>query len=131
MAVSTAGTKLYHSADGTTYTHLVDIISYPDMGATPSKLDTTDLSAIKYKTSILGLQEMPDLIFECNYDKTKYTMISELTGNQHFKLEFGEDGADGILKWQGEIAVYVNGGGVDEVRRMTVVCSASTPIILE
>ena len=131
MAVSTAGTKLYYSADGTTYTHLVDIISYPDMGTTPSKLDTTRFVGNQIQNLNPRIAGNADLIFECNYDKTKYTMISELTGNQHFKLEFGEDGADGILKWQGEIAVYVNGGGVDEVRRMTVVCSASTPIILE
>ena len=58
---------------------MVDIISYPDLGSTPSKLDTTDLSATKYKTSILGLQEAPDLVFECNYDKEAYLSISAMT----------------------------------------------------
>ncbi len=131
MAVSTAGTVLKSSeTQNGTYTKVVDIISYPDLGSTPSKLDTTDLSATKYKTSILGLQEAPDLIFECNYDKEAYLNISAMTTPRYFRLEFGENGEDGIISWHGQISVYINGGGVDEVRRMTVVCSADTPLVL-
>ena len=90
MAISTSITKLYYSTDnGTTFLPLVDITNYPDLGSTPSKLDTTDLSAAKFKTSILGLQELPDLTFEANYDKTKYLMINGLTNSYTLKLEFG------------------------------------------
>ena len=126
MAVSTQVTTLSHSPTGSTYTKLVDITSYPDLGSSPSKLDTTDLSAVKFKTSILGLQEVPDLTFEANYDKTDYNRISKLTGNQHFKLSFGT--SDGSFTWQGQVQIYPNGGGVDEVRKMTLVLSASTPL---
>lgn len=129
MAISSANTKLYYSTDnGATYIALVDIVNYPDMGSTPSKLDTTDLSATKYKTSILGLQEIPDLTFECNYDKSKYSTISALTGSYKFKLEFGTAGADGVFTWNGQISIYTSGSGVDEVRKMTVTLSASSPI---
>lgn len=129
MAVNTTGTKLYYSTDdGVTYNQLVDIISYPDLGSTPSKLDTTDLSATKFKTSILGLQEVPDLTFECNYDKSKYSTISALTSSYKFKLEFGTSGADGNFTWNGQISIYASGAGVDEVRKMTVTLSASSPI---
>lgn len=127
MAVSTASTILSYSTDGTVYNPLVDIVNYPDLGATPSKLDTTDLSATTFKTSILGLQEVPDLTFECNYDETKYNTISALTANNYwFRLSFGS--SDGKFEWQGQIRIYANGGGVDEVRKMTVILSSSTPI---
>ncbi len=126
MAVSTQVTTLSHSSTGSSYAKLVDITSYPDLGSTPSKLDTTDLSAVKFKTSILGLQEVPDLTFEANYDKSDYNRISKLTGNQYFKLSFGT--SDGSFTWQGQVQIYPNGGGVDEVRKMTLVLSASTPL---
>lgn len=125
--VSTASTILSYSTDGAAWQKLVDIVNYPDLGSTPSKLDTTDLTQTKFKTSILGLQETPDLTFECNYDKTAYDTIAKLTAkNYHFKLAFGTD--QGEFKWTGEISIYANGGGVDEVRKMTVILSASTPI---
>lgn len=127
MAINTASTTLYKSTDGTTYTKLVDIISYPDMGSTPSKLDTTDLSATIFKTSILGLQEVPDLTFDCNYDEATYNTINGLTAsNYYFRLTFGA--TDGKFEWQGQVKIFANGGGVDEVRKMTVVLSASTAI---
>lgn len=127
MALSTQVTTLnYKSIVGGVYAKLVDITSYPDLGSAPSKLDTTDLSATKFKTSILGLQEVPDLTFEANYDKTAYNTINGLSGEQFFQLVFGT--TDGTFTWKGQVAVYANGGGVDEVRKMTIVLSASTPI---
>ena len=129
MAVSTASTILsYSSAEGE-FTKLVDITNYPDLGATPSKLDTTDLTAKKFKTSILGLQEIPDLTFEANYDKEAYTLIDGLTDTYTFKLEFGEGGVDGTFTWDGQVSVYTVGAGVDEVRKMSVTCSAETEIV--
>lgn len=132
MALTTATTTLkYGTVQAGPYSKLVDIVSYPDMGSTPSKLDTTDLSQSTYKTSILGLQEMPDLTFECNYDETAFNTIKALNGTYWFNLEFGTGGTDGIFEWSGQIRVYANGGGVDEVRKMTVTLSASTPITFE
>lgn len=130
MAVSTSGTYLMYKAtsEATSFTKLCDIVDYPDLGGTPSKLDTTDLSAQKFKTSILGLQETPDLTFTANYDKAMYTTIAALNGSYDFELQFGTDGADGKYDWTGKIQVYVNGGSVDEVRKMTIVLSAETEI---
>lgn len=128
MAVSTAGTILKYN-NGTSDVKLVDILSYPDLGATPNKLDTTTLSALKFKTSILGLQDIPDLTFECLYDKAALTLINGLTGTKSLTLEFGQSGADLIAKWTGQISAYPNGAGVDEVRKMTVTCSAETEIL--
>lgn len=131
MAVSTQVTTLnYKSSQAGTYAKMVDITSYPDLGSAPSKLDTTDLSATKFKTSILGLQEVPDLTFESNYDADDYATISALEGDElFFQLVFGD--TDGSFTWKGQVAVYANGAGVDEVRKMTLVLSASTPITME
>lgn len=131
MAISTAVTTLkYSTTQGGTYNKLVDIISYPDMGSAPSKLDTTDLSQASYKTSIFGLQETPDLTFECNYDEVAFNTINALGNTTYwFNLVFGT--SDGTFEWSGQVKIYANGGGVDEVRKMTVICSASTPILFE
>ena len=127
MAITTAVTTLnYKVLVGDTYAKLVDIVNYPDMGSTPSKLDTTDLSQSTFKTSILGLQEVPDLAFECNYDEAKYNTIKGLGATYFFELVFGT--ADGHFTWEGQISIFANGAGVDEVRKMTVTLSASTAI---
>jgi len=134
MAVSTAITTLMYTTDlvapydAPALSKLVDITSYPDMGSAPSKLDTTDLSALVMKTNILGLQESPDLTFEANYTEASYNTINGLTATYHFELQLGTAGADGKFSWDGQIRCYLNGAGVDEVRKMTVVCSASTAI---
>lgn len=128
MAVNTSGTILkYHN--GTAFVKLVDIKSYPDMGATPSKLDTTTLTQTKYKTSILGLQDLPDLTFEANYDETALALIGTLNGVKQFQLEFGDAGANGMFSWSGEIVAFATGGAVDEVRNMSIVCSATTELV--
>lgn len=129
MAMSTANTILKYASSKTgPFTKLVDITNYPDFGSTPNKLDTTDLSQTKYRTSILGLQDIPDLTFEANYDLEAYKTISAMSGTYWFNVEFGTDGEDGIFEWSGNIAIYLTGGGVDEVRKMTIVLSAETPI---
>jgi hypothetical protein len=131
MAISTAKTFLMSKVlVGDTYAKLLDITNYPDMGSTPSKLDTTDLSATTFKTSILGLQELPDLTFEANYDETVYNTIKAMTGTYFFELQFGDAGADGKFDWQGEIRIFAMGGGVDEVRKMQVTLSAKTEIVM-
>lgn len=129
MAISSANTSLSYSIDdGTNWLALVDIINYPDLGSTPSKLDTTDLTATAFKTSLLGLQELPDLTFEANYDKAKLIAINALTGSYKFKIEFGTAGANGTFIWNGEVRAFAMGSGVDEVRKMQITLSASTSI---
>jgi len=128
MAVSTANTKLYYY-ESTAYEQLVDIVNYPDMGSTPDKLDTTDLSAEKYTTNIFGLQEVPDLTFEANYNKTDYEALVALEGDtQTFKLEFGDEGVDGEFYWTGKLSVFIMGSGVNEVRKMQITLSAENAI---
>ena len=129
MAISTAKTYLMYESAPATFTKLLDIISYPDMGGAPNKIDTTDLSATKMKTFINGLMEAPDLTFEANYDEAVYATISALAGTKDkFQLHFGTAGVDGKFQWECIPAIWVTGGGVDEARKMTVQISAETEI---
>ena len=114
---------------GTAYAKLSNIVSYPDLGGAPNKIDTTDLTATTMKTSIFGLQEAPDLTFEANYDKAVITAINLLKDMYSFKLEFGTNGADGAFAWDGHVTAFVTGGGVDEPRKLNIVTSAETEIM--
>lgn len=129
MALSTANTvlKIADTQVGT-YAVVADITNYPDIFSAPNKLDSSHLGLTKMKTNILGLQEAPDFSFEALYDSAKFTTIAGKTGTKWFHLEFGTAGANGIFEWSGEVAVYVNGAGVDEVRKMTVVTSCATEV---
>ena len=133
MAVSSNITTLLQSTDqtGTTppYTKVCDIVDYPDLGATPNKLDTTTLSNEIYRSSILGLQDLPDLTFTANYTEADYQAVKALEGQKlWFHLEFGAGGANGTFEWQGELQVFAVGAGVDEVRQMSITLSAETEI---
>jgi len=123
----TAAPTSANTTAGSTFTKLVDIVSHPDMGSSPSKLDTTTQTETKVKTSILGLQDAPDLTFEANYTKTSFNAI-ELIEDDYlaFKLDFGN--SNGGFLWEGRLSVFVVGGGVDEVRKTTITSSAETEI---
>lgn len=129
MALSSAGTYLFCDKTGAgTFTKLLDIINYPDMGSTPTRIDTTDLSQTEFMTNILGLQDTPDLTFEANYDATIYAEIRAMTDKYDFQIHFGTDGVDGKFEWNGDIKIFIMGAGVNESRKMQVTISASTPI---
>lgn len=130
MAINTSNTILkYSETKEDTFEKLIDITNYPDLGGVPNKLDTTDLTQTKFKTSILGLQEIPDLSFESNYTLENYKKVQALEGKTlWYQLEFGENGEYGKFQWSGDISVYVSGAGVDEVRKMMTTLSAETPI---
>ena len=126
MGVTTNVTTLnYKALIGDSWDKLCDINNYPDMGSTPSKLDNTSLSNPKYKTSQNGLIELSDQVFEANYDEAVLALINSFTTPFYVQLKFGT--ADGEYTWQGEITAYANGGGVDEIRKMTVSISCMTP----
>lgn len=122
-----------------TYEKLIDIVSYPDLGGAPEMLDATSLSD-PMTVNILGIQSLDALEFEANYDLAKYTELKEMEGkDQEFAIWLGgtesagtvtPTGSDGKFEFGGQLAVYVNGGGVNEVRKMTVSIAASTPIKL-
>lgn len=128
MAINTYGITLRHKASGSTYTKLVDIKDFPDLGGAPEMLETTTLSDAM-QTYIEGIQSSEALEFTANYTKTDYETLLALKGNaESFAVYFGETGQNGIFYFNGYLSVRVNGGGVNEVVGMTISIAPSTEI---
>ena len=129
MAISTYQTALMYKKSST-WEKLIDIKSFPDLGGAPELLETTTLSDA-VTTNIMGIQSLDALEFECNYTLADYTRLEAMVGEtMEFAVWLGNAGADGKFQFSGQLAVYVNGGGVNEVVNMTVSIAASTPITL-
>ena len=138
MAISTYKSFLMHKKSST-YEKLVDIKSFPDLGGSPELLETTTLSD-GMTTNILGIQSLDALEFECNYTKEDYAKLKAMEGTvADFAVWLGgtvsgntvtPTGSEGKFEFKGQLAVYVNGGGVNEVVNMTVSIAASTPITM-
>lgn len=138
MAISTYKVFLMHKASsGSTYTKLIDIKEYPDLGGEPEMLDATTLSD-KMQTYIAGIQSMDGLSFSANYDMAEYKKLKALEGKKEsYAVWFGgtessgvltPDGSNGKFSFDGELSVYVVGGGVNEVVGMNITIAPSTPI---
>ena len=138
MAISTYKSFLMHKKSST-WEKLIDIKSFPDLGGSPELLETTTLSD-GMTTNIMGIQSLDALEFECNYTKEDYTKLKAMEGTvTDFAVWLGgtesagtvtPTGSDGKFEFKGQLAVFVNGGGVNEVVNMTVSIAASTPITL-
>ena len=138
MAISTYKSFLMVK-NSSTWEKLIDIKSFPDLGGSPELLETTTLSD-SMTTNILGVQSLDALEFECNYTLADYTKLKEMEGEtKEFAVWLGGSeaggvatptGSDGKFEFNGQLSVYVNGGGVNEVVNMTVSIAASTPIKL-
>lgn len=124
-----------------TWEKLVDIKSHPAMGGAPNLLDATTLSN-KMRVYINGIQDLGDgLPFTANYDPTEYQTLKALEGQQNqYALWFGgtetggvltPDGSMGKFSWTGELSVYVDEAGVDEVEEMQITIAPSTDITFE
>ena len=137
MAISTYQAFLMKgSGTGTiTYSKLVDIKSFGDLGGTPEQLETTTLTN-GARTYIRGIQDQEAIEFTCNYTASDYATLSALTAETPFAVWFGAssanppvpDGHNGKFSFKGELSVYVNGGGVNEVVDMTVTILPTTDI---
>lgn len=129
MAMSTYGITLMHKGDGSTYTKLVDIKDFPDLGGAPEMLETTTLSD-SMQTYIEGIQSSDALEFTANYTKEDYSKCTALKGKKEsFAVYFGEEGVNGKFTFDGYLSARVNGGGVNEVVGMTISITPATPIV--
>jgi hypothetical protein len=128
MAISTHGISLMYKAEGNTYSKLVDIKDFPDLGGAPEMLETTTLSDAM-QTYIEGIQSSDALEFGANYTKEDYAKCNGLKGvKTPYAVYFGEEGADGKFEFEGYLSARVNGGGVNEVVGMTISIAPATPI---
>lgn len=132
MAISTYGIYLMKGtkADGgnTTYSKLIDIKDFPDIGGAPEMLETTTLSDAM-QTYIEGIQSADALEFGANYTKEDYATLNELKGvKTPYAVYFGEEGVNGKFEFEGYLSARVNGGGVNEVVGMTISIAPATEI---
>lgn len=137
MAISSYKAFLMSSTNGTTYTKLVDIKEFPDLGGAPEMLDTTTLSD-GARTYIPGIQETESMTFTANYTKADFTALSSASGTEgYYAVWFGATvsggvatptGTDGKFSFKGYLDVFVAGGGVNEVVDMTITIAPSTVI---
>ena len=142
MATSTYKTFLMHKGSSeSAYQKLVDITEFPDLGGEPEFLDTTTLSD-KMRTFILGIQNNEGMVFNANYDKSDYTALKALEGQEEdYAVWFGgteaqdgtvtPTGTDGKFSFKGQLSVRVTGAAVNEVRGMSVSIAPSTTISFE
>jgi len=137
MAISTYKTFLMKKGEGTTWTKLIDIKDFPDLGGEPETLETTTLSD-GMTTYIPGIQSTSALSFTANYTKADFTSLKALAGQQNdYAVWIGgtesdgtvtPTGTDGKFSFKGELSVYAAGGGVNEVVNMKITIVPSTVI---
>lgn len=136
MAISTYKVFLMKKTSST-YTKLIDIKSFPNLGGSPELLETTTLSDA-VQTFINGIQSLESMEFEANYNATDYQTLKALAGTQtDYAVWFGgtgsgstltPTGSDGKFEFKGDLSVFANGGGVNEVVNMTITIAPSTEI---
>jgi hypothetical protein len=138
-ATSTYKTFLMKKA-GSDWAKLVDIKDFPDLGGEPEMLETTTLSN-GMQTYVAGIQSLEALTFSCNYTSSDYDTLAALNGTLDYAVWFGgtenadgtvtPTGSEGKFSFKGQLSVFVTGGGVNEVRGMTVTIAPSTVITKE
>lgn len=136
MAISTYKVFLMKQS-GTTWAKLIDIKDFPDLGGAPEMLETTTLSD-NIQTFIPGIQQGDTLDFRANYTKADYTTLKALEGSSlKLAVWFGgtenngtvtPSGVDGKYEFDGQLSVYIVGGGVNEVVDMTISIARSSTI---
>lgn len=133
-AISTFKTYLMKgTGTGTlTWSPIVPIKDFPDLGAAPEQIEVTTLSD-PARAYIEGIENTEQKSFTCNYNATDYATVAALKGQElNLAVWFGAtgsngvytpDGTDGKFEGKGYLSVYVNGGGVNEPVNMTVVAT--------
>lgn len=139
MATSSYKTFLMHK-NSASWEKLIDIKDFPDLGGPPEMLETTTLSDYM-QTYISGIQTLDALEFLANYDLDEYKKLKAMEGeSKEYAVWFGGTEAEGVVtptgdqgkfKFTGELSVYPNGKGVNEVREMTISIAPSAPITLD
>lgn len=138
MAISTYKIFLMKKSEST-WTKLVDIKDFPDLGGAPEMLETTTLSD-KMQTYIPGIQSVDAMEFTANYTLSDYKALKALEGEDaEYAVWFGgteesgevtPTGSDGKFTFNGALSVYPVGSGTNEVVEMTITIAPSTPITL-
>lgn len=133
---TTYQTYLMHgTGTGTvTYSKLLDIKEFPDLGGTPEAVEVTTLSD-SMRRYVPGIQDTEALEFLANYVLADYQTCKALENKQEKYAVWFDDGTANaptgeLGKWEftGALSVYVTGGGVNDPREMQITITPSTVI---
>ncbi len=136
MAISTMHTALMKgTGTGTiTYSKLVCVSEFPDLGAPPEQIDVTTLCDTM-RHYIPGVQDTGALEFKAFYTASDYTTLKALEGvDTPYAVWFGAgsndepDGHNGKFSFNGDLRVTIDGGGVNDPVSMTITIYPSTDI---
>ncbi len=130
-AYSTINTVLKYGTGTTspTLSKLCVIKSYPDLGAAPDTIETTDLEDTS-QTFVKGVQSQDNMEFTANYTPEAYAAVLATVSDTEgtYQLEMGESGAQGKFTWTGTHSVHISGGDVNAVREMVITVIPSSAI---
>ena len=132
MAISTIHTFLMKGT-GSTYSKLICISEFPDLGAPPEQIDVTTLCD-EQRHYIPGVIDTGALEFKAYYTPADYTTLSALAGTDTpYAVWFGgtsanPSGANGKFSFRGDLRVTLDGGGVNDPVSMTITIYPSTDI---
>lgn len=127
----TKGMKLSYSSDGSSYTDLVGLQEFPDLGGNKDSVEVTtfDDGAHVYRN---GIENYGDSIsFTFLHNTTQFTTMAAWTGEMFWKLSItdGEnDAIDTTATWKGEPSVQFNGKGINEALTDTLNITPTTAI---
>lgn len=134
MAISTIGTYLMKSADGTTYSKWLDIKDFPEIFGDPNNLQATTLTDSQH-WYIPGVQDNAGVLnFTANYTASDFNTVKTAEGTEaYFAIWLGDnagtpDGHNGKFSFKGFPFAKLSGKGVDEVAEMVVGIVPSTKI---
>jgi len=128
MELLTKDTHLDFSEDGSTWSELYGLDSYPEMGGDPPKVKVTNMRDSNERY-IGGIPDISDLKFGFYYNKETaadsgtmikkaFAKLKSLEGTKlHWRLVY-PDGS--LYKWDGEPIVYMNSGNVGDAMKYTL-----------
>ena len=125
MAESTIGTYLGYAdvpASGTaiptSYTVACDITDYPDQDSPAERIETTTLSD-KGRTYTKGLKDTAEQVYTANYDRAKYQALEAIADQVKYWAVLFEE-SKSLFYTKGKASVAILGGGVGDVRQMSI-----------
>ena len=109
---------------------LCPIIDFPDLGGTPDTIDITDLES-ETSQNLLGVQSLPTFEFLANFVPNLFAGLKDKVaegGIRKYALLFGRECQYGCVVWEGELSVWIVGGGVNAGRQMRLATSVTNQI---
>ena len=106
------------SATGT-YTRLYGMTTIPDIGSEPEDIETTTLDNQKYKTSILGLQDVQKYTFEFNMEdpsvESNFKIACDLedSGNVYYWKLTLSNGV--VISFRSKVVTSIRGGSYGDL----------------